>query len=143
MNIIFLPLAVSGIDLALYMALSGLAAGVFFGGLGMYFHHRRQTMWHETARIALEKGQPVPPAPDAPPWNEEARATTAETIRGHRIRGYLIGGLINIAVGSGLYLALAQFSPATAYFAAIPGFIGVALILAAAIEVLMGRANRK
>ena len=37
--------------------LAGMGIGLVFGVLGMYFAHRRRVMWHETARIALEKGQ--------------------------------------------------------------------------------------
>jgi hypothetical protein len=153
MHFSLLPLAVSGTDLALTMALSGLVAGVIFGGLGMYFQHRRQAMWHETARLALEKGQPVPPSPDLPadessPWAStglpaaEARAEMIEQIRAQRIRGYMTGGLVNVAVGAGLFIALWQVSPATAYFAAIPGFIGIALVLVALFEVMTGRKSR-
>ena len=133
-----LPLAVSDNDFGFYISLAGMATGIIFGGLGMYFHHKRQSLWHETARIALEKGQPVPPAPD----REEsgaARTLSDGQIRAKRIRGLLIGGLINIALGAGLYLGLTQLSRALANFAAIPGFIGIALLLAGLIELFLTR----
>ncbi|MEO6996354.1 MAG: DUF6249 domain-containing protein [Lacunisphaera sp.] len=133
-----LPLAVSGADVGLYMGLGGMVTGTIFGGLGMYFHHKRQALWHETARLALEKGQPVPPSPD---WDESSTtlATSHVQIRANRIRGLLISGLINVALGAGLYLGLSQISGALANFAAIPGFIGVALLLAAFLDLLLTR----
>ena len=142
MNINLLPLAVSGVDLGLYMGLAGMATGVLFGGLGMYFHHKRQALWHETARIALEKGQPVPSGPEWDSPGGPSQAITEEKIRANRIRGYLLGGVINVAVGAGLYLALMQVSPNTAYFAAIPGFIGVALLIVALLDLLLTRKSR-
>ena len=83
-------------ETGLYLGLAGLAAGIIFGGLGMYFHHRRQALWHETARIALEKGQPLPPLP-----NDEPAQSHEDKKNDFR------GGLVLIAVGAGLYLFLA------------------------------------
>ncbi len=141
MHFLLPPLAVTGTDFALIMVLTGMGLSLLSGGLGMFFHHRRQVLWHETARIALEKGQPIPlsPGDGRPPGAAPAGADAARQIRAGRIRGYLLGGLINLAVGAGLFIALAQISRPTAYFAAIPGFIGLALLLAAGIEGLMGR----
>ena len=137
-----LLLAVSDNDFGFYISLAGMATGIIFGGLGMYFHHKRQAMWHETARIALEKGQPVPPGPDRDSPSGLSHALTEEKIRANRIRGYLLGGTINVAVGAGLYLALMKLSPNTAYFAAIPGFIGVALLFVALLDLLLTRKSR-
>lgn len=108
---------------------------------GLIIAHHRQKLWHETARLALEKGQPLPPGPDQL-ISGQPIAPTAETARANRIRGYLIGGLINVAVGAGLYLGLSQISGALANFAAIPGFIGVALLLAGAADILLTRNPR-
>jgi hypothetical protein len=83
--------------------------------------HRRHELWHETARVALEKGQPLPPMPAdvAPPPSEPAKP--ANDIR---------SGLILIAVGAGLYLFLgALMGQSMGYVGAIPGFIGIALLL--------------
>ena len=120
MTMTLLPLAyVSGTEIGLYLGLAGLASGIIFGGLGMYFHHRRQAMWHETARIALEKGQPLPPLQDAEPEKPEE-------MRHNDFRG----GLVLVAVGAGLYLFLNAFlGPAFGLIGVIPGFIGVALLL--------------
>lgn len=138
MTTTLLPLAVSGNDFGFFITLAGMATGIIFGGLGMYFHHKRQALWHETARIALEKGQPVPPAPD---WEESgaARILSNEQVRANRIRGLFISGLVNIALGAGLYLGLTQLSGALANFAAIPGFIGIALVVAGLIDLFLTR----
>ena len=52
-------------DIGLIFGLAGMGIGLVSGLLGMYFGHRRRVLWHETARIAPEKGQPIPPlSPD-------------------------------------------------------------------------------
>lgn len=90
----------------------------------IYFHNRRREMWHQTARIALEKGQPIPEPPD----HEHERKTTA-TPR-EQAANDVRAGLICVGVGAALYLFLgALIGPAFAYIGAIPGFVGVALLL--------------
>lgn len=90
---------------------------------GMYFQNRRREMWHQTARIALEKGQPLPLLPD----EQSARPSTPPA---EESRNDLRGGLVLIGTGIGLYLFLGTFiSPGLGYVGAIPGFIGVALII--------------
>lgn len=82
--------------------------------------HRHQ-LWHDTARIALEKGQPLPPMPAdvAPPPPTESKPS-------NDIRT----GLILIATGAGLFLFLnALVGRGLGLVGAIPGFIGVALLL--------------
>ena len=116
-------------------------AGLIFAGaiifIAMHFNHRRQELWHQTARLALEKGQPLPA------FDSAGRAEMAQTARAQpRWRGYLIGGMINIAVGAGMFVALSQISNTSfnvGYFGFIPLFIGVALLLGAVIEGLASR----
>jgi hypothetical protein len=142
-----LPLAFisNGMELAVIMALSGMGLGLVFGALGMYFQHRRRALWHETARIALEKGQPIPePSPDSSGWNPSTTSGPAasEHARQNRVRGMLVGGLINIAVGVGMFVAFRQMPglPAqAAYFGAVPAFIGVALMLGAIVDSVLFR----
>ncbi len=120
--------------IAIIVPIAGLLFGGAIAGMAMYFSHQRQRLWHETARLALEKGQPLPASFDV--------ASRAAGDNAPRWRGYFIGGLINVGVGVGLFFALSQI-PGTAfnvgYFGAIPGFIGVALLIGAAIEALASR----
>ena len=82
----------------------------------MYYNNRRRELWHETARLALEKGQPLP----ALPTDDEP----------HRRRPEDRGNDIRIGVGLGLYLFLSSLvGRSLGYVGAIPGFIGVALLL--------------
>lgn len=99
---------------------------------GMYFHNRRREMWHETARIALEKGQPLPPFNHD---DEDAEKHPKDREANHDIRG----GMVLIAVGAGLWLMLGGISHNLRYIGAIPGFIGVALLLYALLSAMFGK----
>jgi hypothetical protein len=82
---------------------------------------RRHQLWHDTARVALEKGQPLPPMPAdvaPPPPTENKPANDIRT------------GLILIATGAGLFLFLNSLvGRGLGLVGAIPVFIGVALLL--------------
>ncbi len=112
----------------------------------LYFQHLHRKLWHETARIALEKGQPVP---EPPPEDDDERRPVAavggmESARMQRCRGLIIAGLVNLAVGAGLFLALFKVGVGNAsYFAAIPAFVGVALFLSAWIDIVLLRKMEK
>jgi Domain of unknown function (DUF6249) len=81
--------------------------------------HRREKLWHETARVALEKGQPLPPMP------AEAAPSPVKAGPPNDIRT----GLVLVALGAGLYLFLDTFVARNlGYVGAIPGFIGLALL---------------
>ena len=123
-------------SIAIVIPVAGMIFSGVIAGFAMYYNHRREAMWHELARLAVEKGQPIP---EPPPGVHGWRANTQPTVPYARSRGYLVGGLINLAVGAGLFIALSQISKPTAYFAAIPFFIGIALLLAALIEMLFSR----
>ena len=109
------------------------AAGMIFAGVivvsDMYFKNQRRAMWHETARIALEKGQPMPLGPDVETRCEPSRPNgSANDIR---------AGLICIAAGAALYVFLGSFiGRGLGLVGAIPGFIGVALLLFGLIRLL-------
>src|SRR4051812_7615684 len=60
--------------------------------VALSFKHRQRQMWHETARLALEKGQPLPPMPDG---EKHGGLRSAETMAYHDIRG----GLVLFALG--------------------------------------------
>lgn len=116
----------------------------------IYFHHRKRHLWHETARLALEKNQPVPPilAEEAendlrPPagvsfadWQAAKRAES----RSHATKG----GLVLIGVGAGLYLLFgAAGGGQMRWVGAIPGFIGVALLVHVLFESLLAKSSTK
>ncbi len=113
-------------------------AGIILGGAiavsAMYFKHQRRRLWHETARIALEKGQPLPTSADLHPPRTE-RMADGDIPVAHDIRG----GMVLIAVGLGLWLMFGQFADRLRFVGAIPGFIGVALLLFGIGRVLFGR----
>jgi len=107
-------------------------AALILGGVivvsALYFHNRRRELWHQTARLALEKGQPLPILPDDDTPRSADSGSAANDIR---------AGLVLIAVGVGLYLFLGNFiSRALGYVGAIPGFIGVALLLFGTVRAL-------
>lgn len=89
---------------------------------GLIIAHHRQKQWHETARLALEKGQPLPAQLDEAPQSQPRQRTDGP-------RRDLRTGLVLIAVGAGLYFFLGTLvGPALGRVGAIPGFIGVALV---------------
>lgn len=111
--------------------------GLGIGGFAMFLNYRRQRLWHETARLALEKGQPLP-APErsdeelkyqAPPpgvdpvaWEHSRRALLA--------RNDIRRGIILIGVGIGLSLFMSSVNAAQArYVGAIPACIGLAMLI--------------
>jgi hypothetical protein len=102
----------------------GLVVAVVVGTVAIIFglkhSQRQQELWHETARLALEKGQPLPPMP------EGMKANTKPESRSDDLRS----GLILIGVGGGLYLFfIAMNLNFLRFVGAIPGFIGIALLL--------------
>ena len=122
---ILLPHLLADFSSIPWVAIIAVGGGILIGPIIIFITfnsiHRRQQLWHETARIALEKGQPLPPMPAdfAPPPSQPPKP--ANDIR---------SGLVLIAVGAGLYLFLgALVSKSMGYVGAIPGFIGIALLL--------------
>ncbi|HEY4300472.1 MAG TPA: DUF6249 domain-containing protein [Candidatus Didemnitutus sp.] len=106
----------------------GTSAIVF----GLKHSQRQQELWHETARLALEKGQPLPPMPEGmkPASKPEARSDD------------LRAGLILIGVGGGIYLFFTAMNLYFLRFAgAIPGLIGVALLLYGIASLAFGGKN--
>ena len=63
-----LPLALFGLEPWIIGIVIPVAGLIFAGAIAisaMYFKNRQRELWHETARVALEKGQPLPPMPDS------------------------------------------------------------------------------
>ncbi len=105
-----------------------IIAAVFF------FKHREQRLWHETARLALEKGQPLPPT------NLEERVRLQKSARREDLAQHDVrGGMVLVAVGAGLWLMLGAISSQLRFVGAIPGFIGIALLLYAALNAAFSR----
>ena len=123
---------ISNLPWVAIIALGGgmlLTIVVIVGGLIIAYH--RQKQWHETARLALEKGQPLPAAQDTAP---QAQPRTDGPSRDLRT------GLILLATGAGLFVFFdALLGRWMAYVGAIPGFIGVALVLFAVLSHLFNR----
>ncbi|HEY5078661.1 MAG TPA: DUF6249 domain-containing protein [Opitutaceae bacterium] len=117
--------------------IAGLVFTAFFMAVSLYFRNQEEKRMHETARLALEKGQPIPSF--SPAWV----APRPPAARQNSWIGLLIGGLVNIAVGTGLYLMLASMPGAyvARYCAFIPGLVGVALLVAALIVGVFSRTH--
>jgi hypothetical protein len=86
-------------------------------GLKQYFRWKRSQLWHETAQLALEKGQPLPTNSWECGSNRGGRRSARCDVR---------RGIVFIAVGAALYFALPAGNNA---WAAIPGFIGIAFLI--------------
>ena len=125
------------------VVLTTMTAGAAISISALYVHHQRRRLWHDTARLALEKGQPLPPQP--PSWEDPAvvmkavsenQFTKSGKRKQPRWQRDLRGGLVMMAIGSGLYIALSKADgPAILLVAAyVPGFIGLALVLNALIS---------
>jgi hypothetical protein len=119
-------------QLALIIPIVVLILGTVIVVAGMITHNRNRQMWHETARLALEKGQPLPPLhEDREPKRSQKWGDASDDIR---------AGLICIAVGAALYLFLGSFiGGGLGYVGAIPGFIGIALLLFGVVRLLTER----
>jgi len=128
-------LGLGGAEIGFMFALVGMLFGGVMGIAGMYFHHQRQKLWHDTARIALEKGQPIPPRDGD--YEDDEKSPGIKSRANHDVRG----GLVLIAVGAGLWLTLSGIAGNLRYVGAIPGFIGVALLLYALLAAIFGRKN--
>jgi hypothetical protein len=89
--------------------------------VALSFKHRQRQMWHETARLALEKGQPLPSMPEG---EKHGGLPAAGAMAHHDIRG----GLVLLALGAGLWVTFMHIGGNYQFIGAIPGFIGIALL---------------
>lgn len=111
------------------LAALALAAIIVISAHG--FKNAERQRWHETARIALEKGLPIPSMPDPDDCSNSSDKPWAAG-RQKQVMGFVTAGLINMAVGIGLYFGLAHLpggAQEIRYFALIPGLIGGALLI--------------
>lgn len=126
-------LAAESLNTGALIAIVAIVCGITLTAIiivfGLKYSMRRQELWHETARIALEKGQPLPP-------NMEDEHVRSESKRN---KSDFREGLILVAVGAGLYLFLGSFvAHNLGYVGFIPGFIGVALLLHGTLKHFLG-----
>src|SRR5688572_24239356 len=99
-SLLSLPLAIFGLgaaELAVLIAIAGMILGGITGIAAIFFHHQRQRMRHETVRIAIEKGQPVPEFAEHHTFQHSAMKEDLG-------RRDLRAGLVLIGVGAGIYL---------------------------------------
>lgn len=128
------PLAILGLEpwmIAVVIPVAGLIFAAVMGISAMHFKSQERERWHQTARVALEKGQPLPPYPG----NRRESDERDEDVSQHDVRG----GLVLLAVGGGLWMMFKAFAPIFRYVGAIPAFIGVALLVYSAGRALFSR----
>jgi hypothetical protein len=120
-------LAITGFELLITLGALALPATIVIAVL--YFRNQQQRMWHETARLALDKGQPVPV--EILPDTDNAEKGNTPT----RVHRDVKAGLILIAVAAGMYFGSKELGSMkhASMGVYIPGFIGVALLVNAAI----------
>src|SRR5262245_24803434 len=99
---------------------------VLLVALILWFKHRKLRMTHETIARLAEKGLPVPPALIVPPPRAQSAA--------------LRGGLVVVAVGVALAIGLDEMLGPWS-IGLIPGLMGLALLVAWAIERRDTKAN--
>ncbi len=108
---------------------------IFIVGLSFIFRYRRRKLMHETLRLLIEKGQPIPPGLLNEPWQSEAWKGYQPARRNDLRRG-----LIWAAIGLALLLGDASLGglPGTGFHVSriglIPLFIGVAFIICWMVE---------
>lgn len=128
-------------------AVGGMLIAISVPLAALYFIHKRRELWHQTARLALEKGQPLPPAAqlgedleDFPPPNAnlaEWQAARRAEARSQTVKG----GLVLLALGAGLQVFLFSVHARVGWIGAIPGFIGLALLIHAVFETLVFKSS--
>ena len=125
-------------ELALLIPIAGMALAGIIVVAGLVFKYHQRRLWHETARAAIEKGQPLPPYPGAQKdeteksWHEFAKnqASAHHNFRRSRWRCDLRRGLVLLAIGLAFYAARPpSWTPLWNLAIYVPGFIGAALLL--------------
>jgi hypothetical protein len=100
----------------------------------LYFQNRRRELWHETARLALEKGQPLPAIPDEDATSAQRQREQDDGTNDFR------AGLILLGTGIGLFFFLGRFvKHELGYVGAVPGFIGLGLLLFGILRLVLKR----
>ena len=114
-------------------------AGIILAGVitvsAMYFSHHQKKMVHDTARLALEKGLPLSP-------EFLASLSSASAKSGKGARNDIRTGLILIAVGIGMIFFM-RFMDELRFMGAIPGLVGIVLLLYGTLEPIFSQKQRK
>lgn len=139
MHTLLPPLAnVGALEALIPITLFMLVFGVVFAA--MYFKNRSQKQWHETARIALEKGLPIPAGP------VQQQEAPAKPSAWKSIYFDVRAGLVLIALAVSIYYGTIELRaegekiPGFGHF--IPGFIGVALLINALFTFITKKASQ-
>ncbi len=120
----------AGMLIGIIAIITPFAFVVAIVAMNHYNARKKAELHHETIRLALEKGQPLPPELLNPPAAAEPKRKSDDRK----------SGLILIAVGMGLYfffsagMAELRISQGMRWVALIPGLIGVALLINSAFE---------
>jgi hypothetical protein len=116
----------------------------------MVFTHklRKEQLWHETARLAIEKGQPIPARPLSADDDKAAVAPAGTNPaewdrfnRAHRRRKDIRNGLILAGIGAGFYFSETggRFGQAHGLVVFVPLFMGLGLFLNGLLDGLFSR----
>lgn len=111
-----------------------VAFGCTLGGLllCLLFQNAERRRWHQTIRLALEKNQSVL---EFSALVKQGRARSGFESGPRFNPGLVIGGMINVAIGLGLFTALLDLpgSGSARFFVLIPAFVGAALLASSGI----------
>lgn len=129
------PLAefdVSGRVFGLIMALAGMGFGLTMAVMGMRHEAEKRRQRNELIRVALEKGQPVPPAVLGESSNDDALSShdPERSIRNARKSGII---MIFVSVGMVAFF-LGMNMGQIAWVAAFPAAVGLAQLVNAQMD---------
>ena len=113
-----------GEAVAILVPLSSFAMIIAIIGIGVSAKVKRNNAWHQTIRLMIEKGQPIPP--------ELLRPQVAS----RRPRSDLRSGLLFVALGAAVMIAawMGHFQGIVLGLSLVPLFIGIAFLITWKIE---------
>ncbi len=126
------PLPLAEFDarlLGILIPVSGFAFVISILLIRSKIRMQRNKLWHETARLALEKGQPIP----IPPSAIENDPVDASGEKQNSVANDIRTGLILLAIAGGSFFSKKEGMPlpSAAYY--VTGFLGLAFLINAAI----------
>lgn len=128
------PVFIAEIDPARWIVIVLPLAGLAFSAIGLIgalvYADRNRRRRHETIRLALEKGQPVPP--EVLDENQTGSPSSARRKAGRDDRR---AGIVLLGIAAGMFVAFAGVGAGGAkWLAALPAFLGLALLINRFIE---------